>query len=163
MLESMRFFVGSLYSLRFIDKSKSYPEILFFRWKGENVSTTEVEAVISSVAGLRDVIVYGVQVGNTEGRAGMATIVDPDGELDLKALASALDKSLPSYARPPFLRAAQQADMTGTFKFKKFDLQKEGFNPELIKDKLYFRHGNSDYVELTKDIYSDVISGKIRM
>ena len=33
-----------------------------FRWRGENVSTTEVEAVISNVAGLKDCVVYGVEV-----------------------------------------------------------------------------------------------------
>lgn len=33
-----------------------------FRWRGENVSTTEVEAVISKVADQRDAVVYGVEV-----------------------------------------------------------------------------------------------------
>jgi solute carrier family 27 (fatty acid transporter), member 1/4 len=33
-----------------------------FRWRGENVSTTEVEAVISNIAGLNDCVVYGVEV-----------------------------------------------------------------------------------------------------
>lgn len=137
--------------------------LIFFRWKGENVSTTEVENVISSVAGLRDVTVYGVEVGNLEGRAGMATIVDPDGQLDLKKLAEEFDKHLPAYARPLFLRTTEHADMTGTFKLKKIDLQRQGFNPNVIKDKLYFRKGNSEYVPLTKEIYEDIISGKIRV
>lgn len=33
-----------------------------FRWKGENVSTSEVEAVISNVVNYQDVVVYGVEV-----------------------------------------------------------------------------------------------------
>lgn len=33
-----------------------------FRWRGENVSTTEVEAAISRVADQRDAVVYGVEV-----------------------------------------------------------------------------------------------------
>lgn len=37
-------------------------KILIFRWKGENVATSEVEAVISNVAGLNDAVVYGVEV-----------------------------------------------------------------------------------------------------
>ena len=33
-----------------------------FRWKGENVSTSEVEAVISNIVKLNDAVVYGVEV-----------------------------------------------------------------------------------------------------
>lgn len=33
-----------------------------FRWKGENVSTSEVEAQVSNVAEYRDTVVYGVEV-----------------------------------------------------------------------------------------------------
>lgn len=33
-----------------------------FRWKGENVSTSEVEAIISNLINYRDCIVYGVEV-----------------------------------------------------------------------------------------------------
>ena len=93
----------------------------------------------------------------------MATIVDTNGDLDLKSLAAELEKHLPAYARPLFLRITDHADMTGTFKLKKIDLQKEGFNPELIKDKLFFRNGKNEFVKLTKEMYDDIISGKIRV
>lgn len=33
-----------------------------YRWKGENVSTAEVEGVVSNTAGYRDCVVYGVEV-----------------------------------------------------------------------------------------------------
>lgn len=36
-----------------------------FRWKGENVSTTEVEASISNIVDLSDVCVYGVEIPGT--------------------------------------------------------------------------------------------------
>lgn len=34
------------------------------RWRGENVATSEVEAVISNVINLKDAVVYGVQVND---------------------------------------------------------------------------------------------------
>lgn len=46
-----------------------------YRWKGENVSTAEVESVITEILGFaEDVAVFGVAIPNTEGRAGMAAI-----------------------------------------------------------------------------------------
>ncbi|KAK0087178.1 hypothetical protein PV325_001630 [Microctonus aethiopoides] len=134
-----------------------------FRWKGENVATAEVEGVVSNVAGYRDTTVYGVQVPGMEGRAGMAAIVDPDCLLDFKALAEGLDRALPSYARPIFLRIVKELEMTGTFKLKKINLQKEGFDPNKIQDKVYFRSGNKEYVEVTPELYQEIISGSTQL
>lgn len=78
------------------------------RWKGENISAAEVEALISKVTGNLDATAYGVEIGNLEGRAGMVTIVDPIGQLNLEQLASDVDKCLPVYARPLFIRIAQK-------------------------------------------------------
>ena len=33
-----------------------------FRWRGENVSTTEVETAISKIVRMQDAVVYGVEV-----------------------------------------------------------------------------------------------------
>lgn len=85
-----------------------------FRWRGENVSTNEVEAVLSNVLQQQDTIVYGVEVPGVEGRAGMAAIVAPSGGLDLTSFLDAVRKQLPSYATPIFLRLVQQLDITGT-------------------------------------------------
>ncbi|CAD1478003.1 unnamed protein product, partial [Heterotrigona itama] len=131
-----------------------------FRWKGENVATAEVEGVISNIAGKRDATVYGVQVPGMEGRAGMAAIVDPDSLLDFKALAEGLEKALPAYARPIFLRIVKELEITGTFKLKKMNLQKEGFDPSKIQDKMYFLSGNKEYVEITPELYQEIISGR---
>ncbi|CAH1391129.1 unnamed protein product [Nezara viridula] len=133
-----------------------------FRWKGENVSTSEVEAIISSIIGLKDCTVYGVEVGDLEGRAGMAAIVEPSGTLDFDGLANSLKTSLPSYAIPLFIRLIAEVEMTGTFKLKKTTLVKDGFNPSIIKDPLFYRKG-STYAPLTKEIYEQIISGKIRV
>ncbi|XP_012262603.2 long-chain fatty acid transport protein 1-like [Athalia rosae] len=134
-----------------------------YRWKGENVATAEVEGVVSNVAGHRDATVYGVPVPGMEGKAGMAAIVDPDSLLDFKALAEGLDKALPSYARPIFLRIVKELEMTSTFKLKKINLQKEGFDPNKIQDKVYFRSGNKEYVEVTPELYEEIISGTAKL
>ncbi|XP_072936362.1 long-chain fatty acid transport protein 4-like [Epargyreus clarus] len=136
-----------------------------FRWRGENVSTTEVEAAVSHVADHRDAVVYGVLVANTEGRAGMCGIVDTDGSLELARLAAGLARHLPAYARPVFLRVMPSVDMTGTFKMKKVDLQKEGFDPSLVKnDKLYYldlKQGR--YLPLGPEEYEKINNGQIRL
>ncbi|CAG5056666.1 unnamed protein product [Parnassius apollo] len=136
-----------------------------FRWRGENVSTTEVEAAISRVADHRDAVVYGVLVPNTEGRAGMCGIVDASGTLDLEQLARDLARDLPAYARPVFIRVMTSVDMTGTFKMKKIDLQKEGFDPSLVKnDKLYYldlKQGR--YLPLGAEEYEKICNGQIRL
>ncbi|XP_045458927.1 long-chain fatty acid transport protein 4-like [Melitaea cinxia] len=136
-----------------------------FRWRGENVSTSEVEAAISGVADQRDAVVYGVLVPNTEGRAGMCGIVDADGSLDLGRLARDLQRDLPPYARPVFLRVMGSVDMTGTFKMKKTDLQKEGFDPSLVKgDKLYYLDlKQSKYLPLGPEEYEKILKGIIRL
>ncbi|XP_049872799.1 long-chain fatty acid transport protein 4-like [Pectinophora gossypiella] len=135
-----------------------------FRWRGENVSTTEVEAAISRVADQRDAVVYGVEIPNTDGRAGMCGIVDADNTLDLDKLAKDISKDLPKYARPIFIRIMTSVDMTGTFKLKKVDLQKEGFNPAVVKDKMYFLDAKQDkYVPLGNEEYEKIMSGAIRL
>ncbi|XP_072488677.1 long-chain fatty acid transport protein 4 isoform X2 [Notamacropus eugenii] len=109
-----------------------------FRWKGENVSTTEVEGTLSRLLGMADVAVYGVEVPGVEGRAGMAAVADPKGGCDLTEFAKALEKELPLYARPIFLRFLPELHKTGTHKFQKTELRKEGFNPALVKDPLFY-------------------------
>ncbi|XP_063838759.1 long-chain fatty acid transport protein 4-like [Ostrinia nubilalis] len=136
-----------------------------FRWRGENVSTTEVEAAVSRVADHRDAVVYGVLVPNVEGRAGMCGIVDVDGSLDLSQLARALARDLPAYARPVFLRVMTSVDLTGTFKMKKTDLQKEGYDPSKVKnDKLYYLDVKlGRYLPLGSDEYEKINKGEIRI
>lgn len=86
----------------------------FFRWKGENVSTSEVEAVISNIVDYKDAVVYGVEIRGQEGRAGMVAILDPEEVVDLKEFVQGVKKALPSYARPIFVRILRKIDLTGT-------------------------------------------------
>ncbi|CAB3249823.1 unnamed protein product [Arctia plantaginis] len=135
-----------------------------FRWRGENVSTTEVEASVSRVTEQRDAVAYGVEIPNTDGRAGMCGIVDENGTLDLDKLAKDIAKDLPKYARPIFIRIMTSVDMTGTFKMKKTDLQKEGYNPSVVKDKLYYMDPQlGKYVPLGNEEYEKIVSGQIRL
>ena len=84
-----------------------------FRWKGENVSTMEVEAVVSQVVGQKDCVVFGVEIPGTEGRAGMTVIPDPERKVDLEKLYSGVTEKLPSYARPMFVRFVKELKRTG--------------------------------------------------
>lgn len=133
-----------------------------FRWKGENVSTSEVEAQVSNVAGYKDTVVYGVEIPNTEGRAGMAAIYDPNREVDLDKFAVNLNKVLPSYAKPLFIRFLTKVDLTGTFKLRKVDLQKEGYDPNAIEDVMYYLTNKGKYELLTKEVYDKILNHELR-
>ncbi|XP_051168610.1 long-chain fatty acid transport protein 4-like [Leptopilina boulardi] len=134
-----------------------------FRWRGENVSTAEIEAVISNVINLKDAVVYGVEVPGNEGKAGMAAIYDPDKSLNLNNLAEGVQKSLPKYARPLFVRVLAQLPMTGTFKLKKKELQQDGFNVTNLKDPVYFLDTSGTYVRLSESLYNEILSEKVRL
>ncbi|CAD0196276.1 unnamed protein product [Chrysodeixis includens] len=133
-----------------------------YKWKGENVASAEVEDAISTSLEQRPCVVYGVSIPHLEGRAGMAAIADPSRSLQLRRLARDLDDSLPSYARPLFLRIMNDIEITSTFKLKKLQYQKEGFDPEVIKEPLYFRCG-SDFVPVTPELYTNICSGKLKL
>ena len=108
-----------------------------FRWKGENVATSEVAEAIAAFPGVAEATVYGVAVPGTEGAAGMATLV-VDGALDLAELRRHLARSLPPYARPLFLRIKDRIEVTATFKHKKNELAREGYDPTATQDAIYF-------------------------
>ncbi|XP_070518969.1 long-chain fatty acid transport protein 1 isoform X3 [Cardiocondyla obscurior] len=133
-----------------------------FRWKGENVATSEVEAVVSSVIGLKDATVFGVNVPGNEGKAGMVAIYDPENSLDLKGLVENLKKVLPNYAIPRFVRILSELPMTGTFKLKKKDLQQDAFDIKKVKDPIYFLN-NDIYVKMTDADYNNIVQEKIRL
>ena len=134
-----------------------------FRWKGENVSTSEVEIAISSMPGVTHAIVYGVAVPGQDGRAGMAAITPKD-SVDLKALHRHLASNLPAYARPVFLRFQDEAETTGTLKYRKVDLVREGFDPMKASDPLFVADAErSTYVPITVDLLRDIVSGKMRL
>jgi len=109
-----------------------------FRWKGENVSTTEVAESITTFPGVIEATVYGVQIPGSDGRAGMAAIVPENiAAFDLAGLREHLKAHLPDYARPVFLRLQDHLEITGTFKPRKLDLVTDGFDPTRSGDPIY--------------------------
>lgn len=135
-----------------------------FRWKGENVSTMEVEAVMASILELRDVVAYGVELSGIEGRAGMAAIVGSEETVKLPSLATQLQLALPAYAVPLFVRLIEEADMTGTFKLQKGRLRSEGFDLERVDGPVFFLHpSHKSYVRLTKELVEELEAGRIRV
>ncbi|EDO43421.1 predicted protein [Nematostella vectensis] len=135
-----------------------------FRWLGENVSTAEVESIASKFVGLRDVVVYGVEVPGAEGKAGMMAIVDTENSLELDDLACQFKTALPSYARPRFVRVMKAVDLTGTFKFQKFKLKKEGFDIGHVKDPLYYLDiKTGSYLPLDSKKYQLILDEKLRL
>ncbi|XP_075936005.1 long-chain fatty acid transport protein 6 [Anarhichas minor] len=136
-----------------------------FRWKGENVSTTEVSEVLGLLDFIQEANIYGVTIPGYEGRAGMAAIVlKQDHKLDGTKLYNHLIKTLPAYAWPWFLRVQTSLDVTETFKQQKVKLVQEGFNPDVAKDLLYFLDvSQKDYIPLTACLYHDIVTGKIKL
>lgn len=134
-----------------------------FRWKGENVSTTEVAEVIARYPGVAEANVYGVKIDRLDGRAGMAAIT-PDDEFRLDGLRDYLVRELPSYARPMFIRLQPAIETTGTFKYRKVDLVRDGFDPAKIEQALYFDHPELyRYTPLTRDLYAEIQGGAFKL
>lgn len=120
-----------------------------FRWKGENVATTEVEGAVGAWAQVETGCVYGVEVPGADGRAGMAAIT-PNcalADFDFTGFIQHLNASLPAYAVPQYLRFREAQEITGTFKFRKVELKKEGFDPRACGEPVYELE-NGAYVEI---------------
>ncbi len=132
-----------------------------FRWKGENVATAEVAAALMACPGVKDANVYGVGIPGLDGKAGMAALVT-DEEFSLSGLDVHLRAHLPSYARPLFLRLQREIAMTETFKPKKAVLAREGFDPSIVEDPLYFRNPSvAAFLPLDASLFEAITSGTI--
>ncbi|XP_070537569.1 long-chain fatty acid transport protein 6-like [Ptychodera flava] len=136
-----------------------------FRWKGENVSTTEVADIIGSHPAIQEANVYGIQIPGQDGRAGMAALVLKKGEtFEPTEFYKHVTTSLPMYACPRFLRLMDKLDKTGTYKYKKGDLVKQGFNPKEIKNKMYYIDiAGGTYKPLHESAYLHIVTGKAKL
>jgi len=138
-----------------------------FRWKGENVSTTEVAEIVSLFPGIREANVYGVTVPGADGRAGMAALVLENNDLskfDFAQLGAHTAKDLPHYAVPLFLRILPEMEITGTFKHRKVELRDQGFNPSQLQDPVFiFNAANKAYERLTPEKYQQTFGAKAKL
>jgi fatty-acyl-CoA synthase len=136
-----------------------------FRWKGENVSTQEVAEALLAFPGMEMANVFGVEVPGADGRAGMAALVAAEpAKFDGRAFFEFATERLPGYAAPIFVRLQGEADITGTFKLRKVELAKEGFDPGQVRDPLFVRDDAARaYVELTPERYAAIQRGSYRL
>ncbi|XP_065268068.1 long-chain fatty acid transport protein 2 isoform X2 [Emys orbicularis] len=136
-----------------------------FRWKGENVATTEVADILGLIDFVQEVNVYGVPVPGHEGRIGMASIRLKEGcEFNGEQTYRHVVDFLPNYARPRFVRIQDAIEITATFKHRKVQLVEEGFNPAVLRDGLYFLDDKEKmYVPMTQDIYNAINNSSLKL
>ena len=133
-----------------------------FRWKSENVATNEVGDILSKFDGIEMANVYGVEVPGCDGRAGMASITLGK-NIDFTELANYLKSTLPAYAVPLFLRVRTDVDTTGTFKFRKVEAVKEGFDLKQVSDPIWFLNPETKtYAEMDDENFKRIISKDFR-
>lgn len=135
-----------------------------FRWKGENVSTTEVEGIINQFEDIQESIVYGVELPNNSGRAGMANLIFIENKksIDLGLFYDFLKSNLPNYAIPRFLRISKLIETTSTFKYKKQTLKTEAFDCTKIEDELFVLI-DGIYTKINVKIFKQINEGKFRL
>lgn len=134
-----------------------------FRWKGENVATTQVENALNAYPEIEESVVYGVEVPHSDGRAGMAAITprnDLD-DIDWGKLVAHLRDELPGYAIPVFIRLRPEQEVTGTMKYRKVDLKKQGYSPEGEEPVLMLRSGADRYEPIDDDTRAGLENGDI--
>ena len=132
-----------------------------YRWKGENVSTNEVENILDGSGMVEEAIVYGVEIPKTNGKAGMVTLVPNSSTFDIDKLLGFLRDNLPAYAVPVFVRVTQAIEKTGTFKYRKVDIQKAGYALERPHEEVFAWLPKTDgYIRLTPELVSEIDSGQ---
>ncbi|XP_060586557.1 long-chain fatty acid transport protein 2-like isoform X2 [Ruditapes philippinarum] len=139
-----------------------------FRWKGENVSTTEVSNILTDLDFIHDANVYGVLVPGTDGRAGMAALHLNDQSLAtltpsmITSLSKHVKEVLPTYARPKFIRVQKELIMTSTFKQQKVSLVREGYDVTNVTDPIFYLNpATQSYLPLDYVVFTQIMAGKV--
>jgi len=137
-----------------------------FRWKGENVATTEVESVLMEYPDIEHAVVYGVEIPFTDGRAGMAalTLNRHADDVDWSAVTRHLREKLPAYAIPLFLRIREQEEVTGTFKYRKVELKQEAYHLDKVSEPVMVLAGKgASYQPLAADTEQQINQGELSL
>lgn len=133
-----------------------------FRWKGENVATTEVEGVLGACDEVDQAVVYGVPMPGADGKAGMAAVRLLDGaEFDGVRVADHVREALPSYAVPVFIRLSTELDQTTTYKSRKTELRDQGFDTSTFDEPLYVLSSDRGYIPYYDGAENDVVAGTV--
>ncbi len=137
-----------------------------YRWKGENVSTLEIESILNSYPSIYMSAVYGVSIPNTEGKAGMAAIkLNPSLKFEIDNFSQFIADVFPVYSIPVFIRICEdELEITGPYKIKKTNILREAYHIDLITDKVYlWNQQDKIYISLDNDIYQKLINGQLRI
>lgn len=136
-----------------------------FRWKSENVSTQEVESILMEYPGVELAVVYGVEVPDMPGRAGMAAIKkSSEHTWDWEEFDQYLRANLPPFAIPRFIRFVEEIELTSTHKMKKANFKEEAFDHTSIKDPLYYRDCAKDkYYSIDDESLRLIKEGKVNL
>ncbi|HEY6077630.1 MAG TPA: AMP-binding protein [Polyangiaceae bacterium] len=131
-----------------------------FRFKGENVSVTQVERELSRIPGVVEALVTGVVVPGYDGRAGLAVLVCEPG-FELERL-QALVERLPRSALPRFVRLVSELPRTSSLKLKRRAWAEPGIDPERAAGELWVlldgRHRPLDAAT-----FRDLAAGRLRL
>jgi fatty-acyl-CoA synthase len=134
-----------------------------FRWKGENVATSEVAEAFVGFEGVLEANVYGVYIPGSDGKAGMAAL-STNKDINLIKLYEKLSLSLPAYAQPLIIRIKNEMETTGTFKHRKIELVKEGYSPKNISEPLYFcDHQSKKYIPLDSNLFDRIQNQELKL
>lgn len=102
------------------------------------------------------------KVPNTVDKVGMLLITEDVKKFDRDAFIITAKEHLPIYAIPIFLRFTTNIDLKPVKTVDRIKYQDQSFDPEKIKDELFYWNKKTDkYEELTKAIYADIAVDKI--
>jgi len=131
-----------------------------YRFRGENVSVTQVERELLAIAGVHEAVVTGVEVPGHDGRAGLAALVTESGFEPARL--AALVERLPRSALPRFVRLLPELPRTATLKLQRRALADEGFDPERCAGQIW-RLDGAAYRRLDLETHRDLLSGNVRL